>query len=306
MNGPVYSHKLPAFLIIGAQKAGTTSLHQWLVNQPAVCLPAIKETHFFSADANFSRGVSWYLDQFPGCFPDCLVGEVASDYLFIGEAATRIRALLPDCRLIAIFREPLARAFSHYLMSVRKGHETLPFQEALLQEEKRTGSSDGRRYFSYLSRGLYVEQIRHYLELFPRENILFVKFDDLIDSGARGRETKRRIAGFIGLKSLVDEPGTLEKANPASRPRFRFVRDILYGASGLKRFLRILIPSRDLRALIAHRVDLLNLKPEPKPEMGPVPSVMAQKVAEDVARLQELTGLDLRDWMQVIAGYEKS
>lgn len=296
---------MPSFLVLGAQKAGTTALHEWLLRQASVSLPAIKETHFFSSDAQFAKGVQWYLRQFSDRGAVSLVGEVASDYLFVEQAAFRIRELLPDCRLVVVFREPLARAFSHYLMSVRKGYETLSFGEALARENERLEDDRGRRFFSYLSRGLYVEQVRRYLELFPRAHLLFVKFDDLVDGGACGRDTCRMIAEFIGLDSRADTLGVLMQANQASRPRFKLVRDVLYGNYGFKRVLRVLLPSRDLRALIAHRLDLFNLRPEPKPEMGPVPGAVVRRVVEEVENLQQLTGMDFGDWLAQIDAYEQ-
>jgi hypothetical protein len=180
------------------------------------------------------------------------------------------------------------------------------FGAALNEERERLRESDGLKFFSYLSRGQYVHQVCRYLELFPRENILFIKFDHLIDNGTRGEVTRRKIAKFIGLDLQPEQAGEIEHANPASHPRSRFVRDILYGSYHFKKLFRLLLPNRDLRALIAHRLDLLNLKPDDKFELGAIPAEIIQRVKEEVENLQTLTDLDLRDWLKEIAGYEQS
>lgn len=296
--------KLPSFFVVGAQKAGTSSLHDRLRNLPSVRLPALKETHFFSNDEQYARGVQWYLRQFPEISPDSVLGEVAPDYLFAPRAAGRIRELIARPQLIFIFREPIERAYSNYLMSVRKGYEKLPFAEALVEESTRLEDENGRKFLSYFSRSLYVEQVERYLALFPKEDMLFLKFEDLVDKGHIGRQTFRELADFIGIRVKPDQEGELTKANPASQPRSLLVRNLLYGSSSVKKLFRFLIPSRDLRAAIAHRVDLLNLKPASKSEIGAIPAAISRRARQEVSRLQEMTGLGLEDWLGQIAAYD--
>ena len=117
------SQRVPSFFVVGAQKAGTTSLHNWMAQQPDVCLPKLKETHFFSIQEIFERGIDWYLQQFPRCKYDSIVGEICPEYMYCKQAPYRIREWNPNPKIIFIFRHPIERAFSHYLMSVRGGYE---------------------------------------------------------------------------------------------------------------------------------------------------------------------------------------
>jgi hypothetical protein len=305
-SGAKVATVLPSFFVVGAQKAGTSSLHQRLCEYPAIRLPLLKETHFFSSDDQFARGVDWYLRQFPEIVSDSIVGEVAPDYLFSPAAPGRIKALIPRPRLIFIFREPLQRAYSHYLMSVRNGYENLPFALALRMEPDRMNCGQGRKFLSYFSRSLYVEQLQRYLELFPREDMLFLKFEDLVDQGETGLATFLKIAEFLGLRVEPGRERELVRANPASQPRSLLLRNLLYGRSPVKKFVRLLLPSRDLRAAIAHRLDLLNLKPVAKGAMGAIPGEICARARKEIEGLQKLTGMMLDDWLEQLSQYERT
>jgi len=204
---------LPNFLIVGAQKAGTTALYAYLREHPAVLGPPWKEVSFF--DRHFWRGDGWYRGNFPSSLRlhwarragvEPLVGEASPSYLFHPLAPERVARLIPGARLIALVRNPVDRAFSHYQHEVALGREPLPFEQALEQEEARLEGELERmhdpRYFShawwnftYLSRGRYAEQLERWLEFFPREQLLVVPSDDLLD---RPRETYREVLDFIG------------------------------------------------------------------------------------------------------------
>jgi hypothetical protein len=195
---------LPNFLIIGAQKAGTTALYAYLREHPAVVGPAWKEVSFF--DRHYWRGEAWYRGNFPsrlnvrrarargGVEP--LVGEASPSYLFHPQAPERAASLLPDLRVIALVRNPIDRALSHYHHEVALGREPLTFEQALDQEEQRLQGELERmrnpRYFShawwnytYRSRGRYAEQLERWLNVVPGERMLIVPSEDLLDKPAR-------------------------------------------------------------------------------------------------------------------------
>src|SRR5205085_9745927 len=205
---------LPDFLIIGAQKAGTTALYAYLREHPAIAGPPWKEVSFF--DRHYRRGAAWYRGNFPnrlylrrvharsGARP--IVGEASPSYIFHPLAPERVATLAPNVRLIALVRNPIDRALSHYHREVALGREPLSFEDALAAEESRMdGELDRMRdpsYFShawwnytYTSRGLYAEQFGRWLEHFPRERMLVVPSDDL---GERPDETYRRMLDFVG------------------------------------------------------------------------------------------------------------
>ncbi len=201
---------LPDYLVIGAKKGGTTSIVNWLLKHPQVMgmIPSAqsaKSPHYF--DINFWRGRDWYLSHFPtaaarsrragrtGSAPR--VGDGSPYYLFHPYAAQRILHTTPDIAMIAIVREPVSRAYSNYWDRRATGHETLrTFEEAVAAEPARlaaaeTALADPRSYsydhdhHSYLHRGVYAPQLRRYFELFPREQLLVLTFEELRDDRER-------------------------------------------------------------------------------------------------------------------------
>ena len=129
---------LPSFLILGAQRAGTSSLYNYLRQHPSLRLPRKKEMHFF--DLYYMRGLKWYARQFPAFVFNRTkkTGEATPYYLFHPAVAERVANALPNVKLIALLRDPTVRAFSHFQMSVFKGNETiLDFEVALAAEHER-------------------------------------------------------------------------------------------------------------------------------------------------------------------------
>lgn len=197
---------LPNFLIIGAQKAGTTALYSYLRRHPDVTGPSWKEVSFF--DRHYRRGEAWYRGNFP-LVRRQHIGEASPSYLFHPLAPQRVAALLPDARLIAVLRDPVDRAFSHYQHEVALGREPLSFEEALEREEERTRGEVDRMvsdpaYFShawwdftYLARGRYAEQLERWLASFPREQLLVVSSEELSE---RTGSTYARVLEFLGAR----------------------------------------------------------------------------------------------------------
>src|SRR5215467_6288621 len=170
---------LPDFLIIGGQRCGTTSLYYYLTDQPCVYPAATKEVHFF--DDHFASGIDWYRAQFPTSayknyvervrHQHFLTGEASPYYLFHPHAPRRISAALLYVKLIVLLRNPVDRAFSHYWLEVKGRYESLSFEEAIRCEQERIAGECEKmvndenyhsfkyRRFSYLTRGIYIDQI---------------------------------------------------------------------------------------------------------------------------------------------------
>jgi len=297
--------KLPSFFVVGAQKAGTTTLHDWLVRQPDVCLPVIKETHFFSDRQRFSLGIEWYLKQFPESNKGAVTGEIDPDYMFFEGSPRRIRKWVRRPKIVFIFRHPVERAYSHYLMSLRRGHEALPFSEALQREKDRL-SGPGREFavnhFSYLARGRYCEQIARYREVFPESEFLFVKFNDLF-GGETGHATYEGICRFLGLSSSPLITDLSRKSNPAGTARSRLLRDLLHKPSRTRRLLGRLIPSVSVKMKLWAMLDRMNLKPindgeDRREDLSRIPEEMLESVKGEVLSLQAVTGLNVSDWIR--------
>ncbi len=194
---------LPNFVVIGAMKAGTTSLYTYLSGHPQVVPALRKEVRYF--DVEYARGERWYRSMFPTTLElrdGRMTGEASPYYLRHPLAAARCAALLPDVRLLVLLRDPTERAFSHWKHARRLGYEPLPFPEALaaerrhLQGEPGPSGVDADRHLSYVARGLYAEQLELWLEHYPREQLLVRTSEELF---AQPGATYAGILEFLGL-----------------------------------------------------------------------------------------------------------
>jgi hypothetical protein len=228
---------LPDFIIIGTQRGGTTSLYNYLSGHPKIAPARQKEVHYFSV--HHAKGLNWYESFFPRTrgVRRRISGEASPYYLFHPHSPARIREVLPDVRLIALLRDPVARAFSHYRHEVGLGEEPLSFEEAIAREDERIGpdveklavdpSYEGHahRHYSYVARGRYIEQLRNWTKYFPLEQILVLRSEDLFDDP---RDVYLRTIDFLGLPA--HDLGTYERYNAA--------RDIQGLTPGLRDRLR--------------------------------------------------------------------
>ncbi|MCW5898885.1 MAG: sulfotransferase [Flavobacteriales bacterium] len=180
---------LPSFIIIGAQKSGTTHLFNVLSKHPSILPPKRKELHFFDRNADHRLGFSYYRQLFPrkpwfgGRF---VTFEATPSYMWEAHYAERIHQVMPQVLIVAVLRDPVKRAFSAWQMSQRKkdhpvqGHlyDPLSFEEAVRGElagEPRTGGS------SYLRHGEYAEQLRPFVDLFGKDRVKVFSFRDMRD-----------------------------------------------------------------------------------------------------------------------------
>lgn len=207
---------LPDFLIIGAQKCGTTSLYDGITQHPQM-LPAEKKgLHYF--DANYHKGPNWYRMYFPLLSEkavNAITGEATPYYIFHPQAAGRIAALVPHAKLIAILRNPVHRAISHYFHEYRKGKETLPIVEAFQREGERvqaelarmtiddTYQSAALQTFAYTMRGLYYQQLMRYAKFFPRDQILILQSEQFFQHPV---ETMQAVFEFLHLDPAFVPP----------------------------------------------------------------------------------------------------
>lgn len=198
---------LPNFLIIGAERCGTTWVHRCLDEHPEVFVPKAKELHFFNYD--FDKGREFYESYFADAAGYRMVGEISPGYLYKMEVAEHIAEYVPDAKLIVIFRDPVERAFSAYNF-FKERYKGMTFEEAL------------DNYSTLLERGLYYQQVMHYLKYFSHDQFLFLLFDDLTNSN---RDFIRRIYRFLE----VDEnfvPSVFDKVMNA--PIFPGMQDVIY------------------------------------------------------------------------------
>ncbi len=207
---------LPDFIIIGAARAGTTSLYNYLVQHPQI-LPAFrKEIHFF--DYKFSKGLRWYRLHFPlkwSTRKPKLTGEATPYYMFHPLAPERIARILPNVRLICLLRHPVNRALSSYYNQLRLGLEhRKAFEEAIeneievIREEEQKIIKEGHdfsfthKYHSYLSRGIYVTQLTRWLQYFKREQLLILNSEEFYENTPK---VFSETIQFLGLQEWMPD-----------------------------------------------------------------------------------------------------
>ena len=191
--------RLPNFLIIGAMKAGTTSLYHYLRPHPEVFMPGIKELDFFAEEGNWRRGFDWYAKQFQDAGPSALaLGEASTVYTkhpHYRGVPERIAAHLSDVRLIYVVRDPIDRIRSHYQHRVAVGAENAPVDRAVLQNP------------IYLDYSRYALQIEQYLPYLPRDRLLVITSESLRSDRSA---TIRRVYTFLAV-SPDFVPPTLDR-----------------------------------------------------------------------------------------------
>jgi hypothetical protein len=274
---------LPNFLVIGAPRAGTSLLHhRILATHPEIYVPVErKDIRYF--DRYYERGVEWYESYFPSgeaARRFRAIGEVTPDYLATVEAPGRIHALLPECRLIAILRHPIDQAWSSYQYR-RRGHNEHRDFDTFLDDP------------AALRAGLYHQHLQRYLALFPRDALLILLYEELVQDP--GRELAR-LARFLDVSMIWSDPATLlkERVNASEIPRFRrsFALARRAGAALARRDLNW--PVRLAKRLSVHR---WFGRAEGGPSMSPAERErLADFYRDDVRQLRILLRRDLDVW----------
>ncbi len=224
---PAALQSMPDFIIIGAQRAGTTSLYRYLAEHPDILPASHKEVHFF--DFNYNRGLRWYRSHFPSSLSirrlgkrDAITGESTPYYLVHPLVPPRVASHLPDVRLIILLRNPIDRAFSHYRHECVLGRESLSFADALTAEESRIeGESPtsaradpdakNAQRFSYLTRGRYADQLDRWLRHFKRDQILILRAEDQYSDPDT---CLRRVHRFLGRQERALSSNRVHNASP--------------------------------------------------------------------------------------------
>jgi len=224
-------HTAPSFMILGAQKAGTTALMRYLGQHPSIASPVLKEAHFFDVDPlYYGRGLDWYHRNFvlPHDLPaGGITGEATPEYLYYPATAARLHGYNPALKLIALIREPVARAYSAWNMfrqhhgnglekllsdlrlyqpEVRDGLYRMlskpvfpSFEEVVADEFELLERGGHELEPSFVRRGLYAQQLRRYLGLFARDQLLVIESRDL---RSRLHETLDQVTAFLGVPAF--------------------------------------------------------------------------------------------------------
>jgi len=280
------NQRLPDFLMVGAMKSGTSTLHRVLADHPDIFLPD-REVYFFDIDdieqhrdflgvskggweffdyeANLDRYLEWYRALFSEARPDQRVGERSTTYLPSRKAPGRIARLLPDARILVVLRDPVKRAYSHYWHLVRVGTTNQTFEDAI-----RTGP------LHLIQRGLYREQLESYHQHFPADQIRVVVFEKLV------RDMAAEVASVCRFLE-VDPPATPPTAdgvreNAARVPSslaFQLMLNRVLGGNTTARYGQADLPERSagkappLASRLRRQISRVNLRSRRYPAMPP-------------------------------------
>lgn len=295
--------QLPNLLVLGAAKAGTTTLYDLLIEQENIYMSFVKEPMFFSRDDYFERGLGWYAETF---FAESeaykLRGEATPHYLYWADkVAPRIRESLPDhqIKFIIILRDPVDRAYSWYWNMIKEGEETLSFEDSLAQEPERLQAngeelrSKGSMAYGYRKGGMYASQIKEFLKVFPKENFYFLLQEDLQSPHSKALTG---LYNFLGADAMKTGE-VFTKRNPSTLPYSRTLQSWLRKQSGIKEVAKRLLPFR-LRYSLKKYLIGKNTRTFAYPAMkAQTRKELRRKFADEITELQILLGRDLSHWV---------
>lgn len=286
---------IPNFLIIGAEKSGTTWLYDRLRRHPDIFMPGVKEIHFFNREnsnlkprRNYEQhDETWYRNHFRQRSGEQAIGEATPMYLCDEAAPNRIRHHLPDVKLIACLRYPTDRAYSHYWMAKGKNHVRLDFEEVVRQQDPR-----------FVERGRYEWQLKHYLDLFSRDQLLVLVHEEVFDSPSG---SLKRICAFLDVDEnfFQGQSWIKEKVHPSSTERSVFlhrtigtVAKWMRAREGFRQMLDFL-----KEVGVAQWVKQMNKKPRDYPE---IPDDLRRELDEyytpTVQQVERVLGRRIEAW----------
>ncbi len=244
---------LPNFYLIGAPKAGTTSLYAWLSAHPEVFLPKLKEPHFLQyrgprgidAEIAVIRSLGAYEGQFRRGEGMPAVGEGSTMTYCFPEAAQRVRELTPEARFVMLLRQPAGRAWSHFHFRVAMGRENARTFVDALRSERTRRAQEGPVGSYYLHLGRYAHHLRPWLDSFPRERFHFVLFEEMRE---RPQDILRDVLGFLGVDASAPIDAA-EKRNVGQLPASRTFAKAMKSRGPLRRGAAAVLPSGVKRAL---------------------------------------------------------
>lgn len=309
----------PDFVVIGAVKAGTTSLHHYLNQHSDIYLSPIKETNFFSRNdmspPNFRKDYSHdvaldiekylstdrlsyrhiahiadarhYKALYREASPQTLTGEVCNSYLICASAAAELHQYQPNAKIIAVLRNPIERAFSQYLMNLKEGKTLEKDFLKELQNDLETQPKGWGVSHQYHELGLYHQQLSRYFQVFKPEQIKVTFFDDLKQNPTQFLED---IFAFLEVRSQSID--TTNKLNASSKARFEKLNYILTQTGVIKRLKAILPRSARQRlvGLVYTQKGLPTINDDAQ-------NYLTEYYRNDVNQLEKLLNVNLKHWL---------
>ena len=296
---------MPNFLIIGAQKAGTTSLYRYLKEHPQIFMSSVKEPGFFAFDGDkpsfcgpgderlFNRivtNIDDYCQLFAQATDEIAIGEATTLYLQSPEAAKRIKQHIPNVKLIVILRHPVDRAYSAFMHLKRDSLEEIEdFPQALMAEEQRIKDNWGFLW-QYKSLSLYSKALETYFDYFDPQQIRVYLYEEF------NRNPQQVLQDIFSFLQVDDKfiPDVLPRYNISGIPKNKTLYSFLSKENRLKTLSRVLIPDK-LRKQIAYHITRNNLirkklDPKQKRELG-------KMFKDDLIKTQTMMSQDLSAWL---------
>lgn len=296
--------KLPNFIIIGPPKSGTTSLYNYLKQHPDIYLPETKELHYFTyeflkenANGPGDRDVlprlcstyQEYENNYLHVNDEKAIGEISPSYFYYAHVSERIIRELGSVKILMILRNPVQKAFSQYVHMVSEKRETLTFYEALMEERKRA-ALHWLDIWRYAESTLYADRIKKYIEVFGRDNVKVLLFEEMVNSPDTFMSDLYTYLGVDG--SFICD--TSRAFNKTRVPRFKFVSDLFKRPNVLKDSLKKFMPE-GLRTSLRESVIEMNAIEKPVMD-NESRKYLRDFFAEDMKKLQEVLERDL-DWL---------
>ncbi|WP_405237737.1 sulfotransferase family protein [Lentisalinibacter orientalis] len=271
----------PHFIVIGAQKAGTTSMHAWLSASPTISMPVEKELQFFSNEDEYARGMDYYRSLFPHASDSLILGEASPQYLCSKKASERIKFHCPGTKLIAVLRDPVERALSHYRMTVRRGRTRQSLDacidELLVKAGEEVDEPDMDHDF--LAVGLYGRQLTRFAQMADRGQLRVYFLEELIGDS---RPLAADIQEYLSPDAVL-RLGEFPHAHRGGTARFGRLDRVLRSNGAVRACARFLLTPSQRKALRFRYETHFSVRAEDAPE------VLSQQTRE---RLHEYFSAD--------------
>ena len=284
---------LPNFMCIGASKSGTTSLYDILKQHSNIFLPTFKEPHFFDISPVYEHGISWYdKTYFSGVKKEKCIGDFTPTYLFDKYAPERILSSLgKNVKFIIILRNPVDRAYSHYLHSKRDLHEHLSFEDALKKKVYENNNYLTYLRTSYVEQGKYADMLQRYFALFSKDNFLILHFEE--DFVAAREETMVKVFKFLKLKE--EDIDFNIRSNKASKAKFIWLKSLMQKTGWWRQIIKYIFPSLKIRQIIKNRIQRLNITPFTPPKLSDEErkNIINHYFCKDIKTVEGLLGREM-------------
>ena len=286
---------LPNFIIVGAPKAGTTSLYHYLSEHPQIFMSEPKELNFFSKEEIIEQGLYYqdfkakdlegYKKLFDKATDRMAVGEGSVSYLFYSDTPNKIKETIPDVKIIILLRDPVSRGFSHYLMDYRMGLVALPYEEIVYKKSQH--KYQDLYYQQYVELGLYYEQVKRYIDTFGKEKVKIYLQEDL------RTDTEKVILDLYNFLEIDNSymVDTAQQHNIFSMPKNKLIHK-LYASHRVRSIAKTLFPNN-----LKEKVKNIFFERKKKPKLDQkLKEDLSKLYSEDIQKLEQLIGRDLSTW----------